>query len=344
MAKTAFAPPKTYFSYGTDQNNIAENGYPLTVWSIEQELDFPTLYSAEKESRNIEYSIASTEYEIEKNRLLKEVSMGYYEYTTLSRKIESYRELDSIYKTLLVQYEKRTGLNDISKLEYLNMKSKSSEISVELNKMDNSLGISFNKLKVLVNSPGEFTIIKNYDIIPETLPGTDSLTVYNYLNLLTEYEASLVKVAKRSTLPSFLFNYFIGSNNYAEAKNYHGFEVGVNVPLFYGSYKNNIKSAKISYESSKMLEENEISNIEQRIFAILAQLEQNADLIKRYEETDLPLAEEIKRVALESYSLGEIDFLNFASSMKSALDIESAYYDAVFSYITNYLEILYFTN
>ncbi len=344
LAKTAFSPPKTYFSYGTDQNNIAENGYPLTVWTVEQEFDFPSVYIAEKKSRNIGYSIANTELEIEKNSILKDVSTCYYEYITIDRKIESYSELDSIYQVLLIQYEKRAALNDASRLEYLNMKSKSNEISVELNKLKNSREISYNKLRMLVNITEEFTVKKNYGITARTLPVTDSLEIYNYLELLTEYEASRVKVEKRNTLPNFTFNYFIGSNNYAEAKNYHGFEVGVAVPLFFGSYKNSIESAKSSYEASKKLEENERGKIKQRIFGTMTLLDQYADLIGRYEETDLPLSNEIKRVALEAYGLREIDFLSFSSSMKSALDIELGYYDAFFNYMANYLEIRYFSD
>ena len=62
------------------------------------------------------------------------------------------------------------------------------------------------------------------------------------------------------------------------------------------------------------------------------------------EENELPLATEIKRAALKSYELGEIDFFNFANSLESALKIESDYCDALFSYNKNYLELKYFTN
>ena len=57
LKKTAFALDKTMFSYGTDQNNIAEMGYPLKIWGVEQGFSFPTLYSTESKLKQIEISI-----------------------------------------------------------------------------------------------------------------------------------------------------------------------------------------------------------------------------------------------------------------------------------------------
>ena len=44
LQKDRFCSRKNLFTYGTDQNNIAENGYPLKVWGVEQSFSFPTLY------------------------------------------------------------------------------------------------------------------------------------------------------------------------------------------------------------------------------------------------------------------------------------------------------------
>jgi heavy metal efflux system protein len=74
LKKTAFAPGKTNLTYGTDQNNIAENGYPLNVFGIEQNISFPTLYSAESKSKQIEISMAESRLNIQKNEITKNVS------------------------------------------------------------------------------------------------------------------------------------------------------------------------------------------------------------------------------------------------------------------------------
>ena len=108
--KTAADIPKTYVSYGTDQNNIAENGYPLNVWGIEQELAFPSYYAAKRKAKKIEHAITETEFLLEKNKLLKVVSASYFEHAMLLNKIKVYQSLDGIDSKLLVQYEKKLEL------------------------------------------------------------------------------------------------------------------------------------------------------------------------------------------------------------------------------------------
>ena len=72
LKKTAFAPGKTVFSYGSDQNNIAENGFPLKVWGAEQSFSFPTLYSAESNALQIQIKIAEANLNNQKNALIKQ--------------------------------------------------------------------------------------------------------------------------------------------------------------------------------------------------------------------------------------------------------------------------------
>jgi cobalt-zinc-cadmium resistance protein CzcA len=343
LTKTAYAIPKTYLSYGTDQNNIAANGFPLKVWSIEQELNFPTFYAANKKVKKIELAIAETEFQLEKNKLLKDVSITYFEYIMLAKKMDVYQNLDSIYSKLLTQFEKKLELKDANKLEYLSIKSKRNEISLSLNKIEALMNISYKKIKMLVNSPEDFTITKDNSLFLQTSLKSDSLPIFSYLNLQTEYAASQIKVEKNALLPDITFNYYLGSNAFANSQYYHGFESGIAVPLFFGSYKNTIKSAKLGYEYQKKLAESQTIRINEQINELYAILSLNSSLIKHYSETEMPLSNEIKRTAIKAYNLREIDFYQFTNSMETALNIELAYYDAVFNYNKIYVELIYFT-
>ncbi len=124
LKKTAFAPGKTNFTYGTDQNNIAENGHPLNVWGVEQNFNFPTLYSAESKSKQIDISIAETRLNIQKNEVAKNVSWAFFNYQMLQNKRDIFKTLDSLFTELLVNSEKREARGDVSHLEVLNIKAK----------------------------------------------------------------------------------------------------------------------------------------------------------------------------------------------------------------------------
>jgi len=344
LTKSAYAIPKTHVSYGTDENNIAENGYPLKVWNIEQEFAFPTLYFAEKNVKKTEQLLTESQYRLEINSLLKELAMQYFEYALISKKIDIYNNLDSIYNKLLLQYGKRMELKEASNLEYLNIKSKRNEIAISLEKFNNQLDIAIQKLKTIVSSPDDFALSQDFERYSYCLFKVDSLEIFNFYNLQTEKAASIIQVEKNKLLPDFTFNYFWGSNGYDKAKTYHGFEAGIAIPVFYGSQKSLIHSARINLDAVQNAQSGFVNQVRTKFNELNTLLNQSKNLIEHYEENELPLATEIKRAALKSYELGEIDFFNFANSLESALKIESDYCDALFSYNKNYLELKYFTN
>lgn len=344
LTKSAYTIPKTYVSYGTDENNIAENGHPLKVWNIEQELSFPTLYFAEKNVMKTEMLLAESQYILTKNNFLKELSIYYYEYVFNSKKINIYENIDTIYGELLLKIEKRMALADANKLEYLNIKSKKNEISTTLEKLKNTSNIAFQKIRNMVNSPNDFTISNNIETLNDIQINTDSLQILKYYDLQMQKAQDLIKIEKNKLFPDIKLNYFVGTNAYENPKLYNGFEVGVALPLFFGSQKSLIQASRINL----LVEENKISNKTNQIKTTFNELQtlliQNKNIIDRYEKIDLPLAEEIKRTATISYEMREIDFFNFTNSIESVLKIELQYFDALFEYNKNYLELKYFTN
>lgn len=343
-AKSTFDLPKTSLTYGSDQNNIAENGYPLNVLGIEQQMAFPTLYLAKNKAKDIEVAIAKTEFEMEKNKLIKDVSVTYFECQMLIQQANIYHHLDSIYESLLTKAKKQLEVNDVSKLEYLNIVSKRNEITIKLRNLESKLNILYNNLRILTNYPTKFSVPKVSEIMPLILFKTDSLPIYNYLLLQSQLAESQIKIQQNSSIPDLTFNYFIGTNSHPDHKNYQGFQVGIDVPLFFGSYKNNVKSAKIAYDAQLLNAENKNAVVTYKIDKLIIEQENNYYLIKHYGNNEIPLANEIKRTALKSYELKEIDFLRFVDSYESAIKIEADYYENIFNYNKVSLEIIHFTN
>ncbi len=74
LVSTAFSPDKGLLQYSMDQNNIAEMGFPLHVFGIEQSFNFPTYYLAQHRTKKIEVSMAEANYEIQKNQLISNVA------------------------------------------------------------------------------------------------------------------------------------------------------------------------------------------------------------------------------------------------------------------------------
>ncbi len=341
--KTSFLIPKTNINYGLDENNIAENNHPLRVWGINQEFSFPTYYSARYKANTISSEIVQKQYDLEQNKVLKEVSGNYFECVLCKSNLNQYKEISELYANLLIQSERRLSLNDINKLEYLNIKSRNNEIAFKIKDLEIAYNNAYERLKLLTKFPDDFTVSAEVVLLKsEELDMANSL-IGEITQLNNKYAESIVKVEQNQVLPDLSVAYFIGSNNYENSKNYQGYEFGISIPLFYKSYHNTIKSAKLAYSAQQMYSEHQMDEANQRITEYKNELLKYKMIIQQYEETEIALAREIKRIALESYKNKEIDFLRFAASMESAISIESAYNEALFNYNMTYLEIKYFT-
>lgn len=343
LKKTAFAPDKTIISYGTDQNNIAEKGHPLKVWGVEQSFNFPTLYSAESKSRQIEVSIAEANLNIQKNELIKNVSYLYFSHQILLNKQKLYQTLDSLFNVLLSNSEKRAELGDVSRLEVLNIKAKKSQVSIQLNSINVDVINTNKQLKTLMNYESDLTVPITLEVLPEITEMPNSLPVFDYLNKENEYFNSLVSIEKNRILPDLSLNYFFGSNQFENGKFYHGFQVGLAVPLFYGSSKAKINAAKLSASSKNLLIENERSLIYNQLNQLLGEHFKYKALLDNFNISGEPLMKEIMKTALKSYQFGEINFYQFVNSYETAVQIQFEYFDNLFKYNQTTSDLKYFS-
>lgn len=343
LKKTAFSPDKTIISYGSDQNNIAEKGYPLKVWGIEQSFSFPTLYSAESKSRQIEVSIAEAKLNNQKNGLIKNVTNSYFDYQVLLNKQKLHQTLDSLYNVLLSNSEKRAEIGDVSKLEVLNIKAKKNQVSLQLNAIDVDIVNAYKRLKVLMNYEGDFTVPITFELLPEITGIPDSLPVFDLLKSENEHFNSLVRVEKNKMLPDFSANYFFGSNQYENGKYYHGFQVGIALPLFFGSYKAKINATKLSGNAQNLLNENEMSLINNQLNQLFGEHLKYKMLLENYKLSSEPLMNEIMKTALKSYQIGEINFYQFVSSYETAIQIQFEQLENVLKYNKTASSLKYFS-
>ncbi|MFC0875095.1 CusA/CzcA family heavy metal efflux RND transporter [Saccharicrinis sp. FJH2] len=332
LKKTAYAFDKTTVNYGLDQNNIAENGYPLKVWGVEQSFSFPTYYSAQSNSRSIEVSMAKTRLDIQKRIVIKDVSYAFFNYQMLRNKQKLYLKLDSLYTELLNNSEKRAEKGDISRLDVLNIKAKKSQTGIFLNSIEIDLGNTYKKLKTLMNYDADFYVSDSLEFIQTTTLKTDSVPSIQLLRFENDFTNSLIKIEKNKTLPDFTVNYFLGSNRYDNSKIYHGFQVGVAIPLLFADDKARIQAAKIAGHAQTISSENEIKKINTSLNELINSRLKYKALLDYYFTEGKMLYKEIMRTALKSYELGEINFYQFVTSFESASGIELDYYDNLFNY------------
>jgi cobalt-zinc-cadmium resistance protein CzcA len=344
LKPAALTIDKTLVYYGYDQNNIAENGYPLKVIGLEQNFNFPTVYAAQHRTNVVNVSMAEMELIRQKQLLTKEVSKAFYEIRYLLNKQQVFLKIDSLYRG----FEKGSAFSyqkgDISQLDLLNATAKQQQIYATISELRNDLNIANQNLQTLVQYDSAFEVtfqpldlIAVREINPESSPG------FQLMKMRTSRELALLQVERNRMFPDLSLSYFIGTNSYDGAKKYQGFMVGLALPLFFGEQQAKINAGKISVNIQENLQANDLSLLKAKQTVLMQELNKYYEVVNAYHQSGKQLSEEIIRVSQRSYSLGEIDFFRFVLSIENALDLTINYYENVSKYNQVALEINYLT-
>ncbi len=341
LIKSGVDIDKTIVTYGSDQNNIAENNHPLRVWGLTQSFSFPTVYSAEVKAKKIEHNIAETELKIQSENLIKQVSLSYTELQILNEKLKIYENIDSLYINILQGAISKSNKGEISNLDLLNIKAKQQQITHQRNEVKFNIENCYIKLQTLMNYDSSFVVSPEIKVINFANRNIDSTAFSAWLKSKEELSSINIGIEKNKLLPDISINYFLGTNSFDNAKYYHGFEAGISIPLFYSSQKARIKASQIAMNATKYFSENEkdLLKIKQKeLFSSHTRLKQ---LIDYYSNNEIELYQEMMRTAKLSFENGEIDFFRFATSTETALQIRLNYLNNLLDYTSVTLDLNY---
>jgi cobalt-zinc-cadmium resistance protein CzcA len=345
LRPAALTIDKTLVYYGYDQNNIAENGYPLKVIGLEQSFNFPTVYAAQSKANVVNVTMAETELIRQKQMLIKDVSQAYYEIQYLLNKQQVYLTIDSLYRSFETGSAFRYSQGDISQLDLLNAKAKQQQINANTNELRYNLNIAHQNLQTLIQYDSVFEIpfqpLKLLEVKEISLESTPGMQL---MKIRTTSELALLRVERNRLFPDLSLSYFIGSNSYGGARKYQGFMVGLSLPLFFGEQQAKINAGKISVNINETLHANELARLRAKHAVLLNQLMKYRESVDLYNKSGKQLSEEILRASQRSYSLGEIDFFQFVLSIENALALTLNYYENISKHNQIALEINYLTN
>jgi cobalt-zinc-cadmium resistance protein CzcA len=152
------------------------------------------------------------------------------------------------------------------------------------------------------------------------------------------------KLIQNSLLPNLNVDLFRGTNLAPDSKIYPGFEIGVGIPLFFGSQAAKIKSGKLSQDQISLESENFQNRLETNFSIIKKRIDQNLQIIRYYETEGKLLATQLREQAIRSYKEGEIDFLQYVQLIENSRTITMHYLQARLDHQLNQLELLYLGN
>jgi cobalt-zinc-cadmium resistance protein CzcA len=334
---------KTEIYYGYDQNNLAINEEPISVFGIQQEFMFPTVYSSQKKLNRANYNLENSNYAIKEKALKRQIKSGYYQYLYALEKEQIHKALDSLYKNFSNTAQRRFELGETNYLEKITAKSKQRQVNLNLIEAKEDVSIAYNKLMSLVQSEDSLVIsiqpLQKMNI--EIINLEDSPELSFYSNAISVAERAR-KLEKQKLLPDVTLNYFQGSNSGIN-QNLYGYQIGLKIPLFFMGKSSKIKASKISENIAlNQLQEYAIQ-LNTKSNVLLSQLNKHQKALDYYGQEDSELSREILKTANSSFKNGEIDFYQYILSLENAYEIQLNYLKNLNTYNQTVIAINYLT-
>jgi len=344
LLPTAFNIEKTAVYYEYDQNNVADNGYPISVLGVEQSFEFPTVYAAQRKAAKQNVELAILEYEKACFQLKKEISMAYYQIVYLKNKIQKYSMIDSTYENYTRSAKRQLEAGEISKLDFLNAQSKHSLLLLKMKQLSRDTEMALVAFNALLQSDVEYNVTyEPLTKIEARIPLIENEPGYQILNSHKALNEAILKIEKNKLLPDISLGYFNGTNGYDNAQNYQGVHVGLALPLFFGNQKAKIEAARHTQQLAWYQQQDYKIRFASKLNALFAEQNKYRETLQYFDETGIFLSRQIIESANKSYANGEIDFFRFVHSIESAIEIEIEYLDQLLQYNINALDINFLT-
>jgi cobalt-zinc-cadmium resistance protein CzcA len=341
--KGAFNPGKTNFNGQYGQYNSAERDFGF---SLSQDFEFPTVYTSQWNLAKEQIVGSELELEVVRNKLRLMIRKGWNQLAYLNeyKKLLIYE--DSLMARFFEAAQLRYEVEETSLLEKVTGESKLLEIRNMLRIIKADILIQQREISILLNDSIGLRFMPDELIKMEMDYLRDSSLLANnpvlaYTNQQVQIANAEIKTNKAQILPDLSIGYFnqslIGTPTQSGSigtmgDRFQGVEFGVTIPLFFGSYKSNIKTAKIEMENAQINSDSYFISINNQYQIQLQQLLREMQNLSYYEETGLPQADLMINNAQRSYESGDIDFINYIQILERGIQVKKNYVIAIKNY------------
>ena len=334
LTKTAFDLSKTTLNY-INEPDIDRGSVSVTNFEVIQDFNFPTVYFRQSKFLNQQALLAEKSSMISQNDVVASVRDAYFSILYYKSNLALVQKLDSLYKNFFEIANIRRNTGETSNLEMLTAQNKISEIKLRMNENNTNLAGAFLQLQKILNLNGKISVQDSALYELNITITNDSTTIYKspYIALsgqLVNTSKTEYSLEKSRVLPDFSLGYI-----HEPVKNngtYYGYQIGMNIPIWYKPQKNRIKAAQIDINIAQNEYLNEVLSYQTMLNKLLQQLSQFDEKLKYFTNEGLPLANEIIKTSISAYKAGEIDYVEFVQNINQALDLKSGYLETLFQH------------
>ncbi|MET1054516.1 MAG: CusA/CzcA family heavy metal efflux RND transporter [Pedobacter sp.] len=348
LTKTAFDLPKTGLTFDYGKLNSLEND---NKFSIVQSVDFPTVYSRQKQVLKTNVHISEMQMNTEQLNLRTEVKINYYTLLLLSEKRKLLIWADSIYGAFLEKSSQRFKSGDVDVLELRTAENQKQQVSNQLELLRTDYTQVLNRFNFLLNSSSRMEPAADsiaYAVMGKSEGNPTPGTTENPVLKLSAEQIILAKQEKSlersKLLPSLIFGYnntsIIGSQTnrmgtsqyYDGSKRFSSVSIGLGIPLFYAAQQSRVKASAIAVQQKERELELQRKTLDNDLINATERYQQLEKLIRSYRMVTLNNADDIIKTATLKLNAGEIAYLDWVILINQSIQLRSEYYDKVMQF------------
>lgn len=353
---TAWDIPQTNVSAEYGQINSIYND---TKFTVSQGISFPLVYARQKAVYTEQWKNGLLNVALKENELKKAVAQVYYNLQHLQQKKMLLQRTDSLYERFQKSSQQKFAAGESNILEKASADMQRFQITQQLNQLEQDFDIAQLQFKILLNTEDNLLPVTGETRLPlPVLADSQQVAAHPYIKMQIQQQqisAAALKLSRSKLAPNLLAGYSNQSirglqningtdRNFTAANRFSSVQVGLGIPLFFGSQKAQINAASINRTIAQGQYEIAVKEYNNRYKqAWVAMLKYN-QLVQQYEGRGLANANEIIEGATLQLENGSIDYLHWVTLVNQAITIQSDYADALNQLNQSIIEINSITN
>ncbi|MDQ8006193.1 MAG: CusA/CzcA family heavy metal efflux RND transporter [Pedobacter sp.] len=345
LSKTAttIAPLNVNGEYGKFNSNLVDNRL-----SVNQSFSLPNVYARQKDKLVEDWKTALLQRDLSKAELTKITTQVFYELLLLEQLQKLYLQADSSYKKLKQLAELRLKSGESNLLEKASAENQLLQVNTKLRSLKIQELVLQQQLAFLLNTN---QILKpKAAALKMRASFADTLVWANHplIKLQQQEEKAALattKVEQSKLLPEFNVGYnnttLRDDINFDQSDRFQSFQLGLSIPLFGGSQRNKVKSAKTYQEFRKSETANASRQISTALKAAYTQYQEQLLLVQSLEKDGLKTALEITSTLNKQLKNGEINYLEWTMLNNEAINMHESYFNAIQQLNRNITELNY---
>jgi len=310
-------------------------------FGLSQGFSFPTVYSRQVDALSENYKIGVITAELKKKEIKMNVLQTFYAYLILLEKEKILLKADSNYTEFYNKTALKLEKGESNILEKVTAETQLNSIHNQLLLVQQEKEINLMYFQLLLNTDIQYFPIATSLKVPIISDIATIDFLQHPLLKIAQQQKSLsianYKLEKSRLLPDINVGLFSmsmqgnGADNvfYNRSARFNSAQVGVGIPLFWGSNKSKINAARLegNIADNSILQQTQTLQNQLKKFKI--QFQSNTTIVNNFEEKGLANALLISKVANENFTNGEINYLDWVMLYNQAITIQNNYLEAL---------------